>query len=356
MAPRLVVTAVDPEDVRHQQWAHTAGERARADRTRRLEALRLREAAVEAGTGKLRREHREGLRPAQVSLRLGLFYTEASVVPEEADPDLSPARHADNPGLLASTVKTRVSGRPPLGQLVHRRGAAVPLLLAALGIAAFRSPPGDEVDLSDIANTGKDSWAKLIGDGDGPDQARRHVVDGVKRLRALDLAQLKAPISRRPGFDAWRLLEETGAGDTYTVAHSGLAVPSAFWLSGWSQVLTPPEILAYLMIRHLADRWPIAHVERGVGAAPAMRRQQYGVTKTPYATLNELEEFGLVRRTTPRQPGQAREDSPRVIDRFQLTDKGLRQPAFEKVKSVLSVRPTPARMARYDPLGGLGEL
>lgn len=351
MAPRVTLTPVDPEDLRHQQWADAAGSRARAVRDRRLQTLQLREAAIRAGIEKLAREHQEsgGLSPAQVLLRPALVHTPAATDREDSDPALSPIRESEHPGMLASTIRKRVAARPPLGQLVHRSGAAAPLLMAALGVAAFRSTPGEEVDLSDIPNTGRGSWAKLIGDADSPDHARRHVVDGVKRLRGLDLLSLKAPISKNPGFDGWGLLTEDGQGDTYTVPRAGIDVPSGFWLNGWSQVLTPPEVLAYLMIRHLAVTYPAAHRERGVGAAPSVRRQQYGVTKTAYATLNELEEFGLLRRTTPRQPGTVRDDSPRMVDRFELLDVGPSRNAFDKVKSVCVERPTPARMARYDP-------
>lgn len=295
-------------------------------------------------------EATSGRRIYEAPLREGLLYSPIAPVSERVDPALSPSLRAENPDLLAITIQDRVRRRAPLGQLVHRRGAAVPLLVTALGVAALRAAPGDPVDLSDIRNIGKGSWAKLIGDSDAPHLARRHVVAGVKRLWGLDLVRLKTPNSTNPGFDGWGLLTEDGEGRLYAVPRGGLTIPIDFWLNCWVQVLTPPEILTYLMIRHLARDFPASHRDDGVGAPPKVRRQSYGVTKTSYATLNELEEYGLLTRTTPRQPGTIRDDGARIVDRFRLTDDGLTKPAYETVTSVFTQNLTPARLGRYDPV------
>jgi hypothetical protein len=213
----------------------------------------------------------------------------------------------------------------------------------------MREPAGASVDLSDIPNTGKASWAKLVGDADPPEVARRHVVDGIKRLRRLDLVHLGGPASRNAGFSQWGLLCEDGSGRPYRVASGGVRVPVEFWTSGWAQVLTPTEILAYLMVRHLAQAHPVAHSQIGVGAAPAVRRQRYGVTKTAYAALNELEELGLLRRTTPRHPRGLAPASPREVDRFQLTSDGIARGALERAKTVFTRHETPIRISQYDP-------
>jgi hypothetical protein len=115
-------------------------------------------------------------------------------------------------------------------------------------------------------------------------------------------------------------------------------------------VLTGPEIVSYLMIRHMADELRAAHLERGVGVAPRTRRQEFGVSKEVYAALNEVEELGLITRTTTRQPGQRRDGNPREVERFQLREDTLENDAYETAKAVFTASPTPARLARYDPL------
>lgn len=154
-------------------------------------------------------------------------------------------------------------------------------------------------------------------------------------------------ISKSPGFSGWALLQEDGSEAEYVVPQNGFDVPVEFWLKGWAAVLTPPEILAYFMVRHAAATWPAAHSSQGVGIAPAAREQRYGVTRSTYATLNELEEFGLVARTTERQPGAAEEAKPREVDRFQLRG-GLQLDAFTTVRDVLVRKQTPLRLAQYD--------
>lgn len=176
---------------------------------------------------------------------------------------------------------------------------------------------------------------------------RRHVVDGLKRLLSLDLIRLERTNSQRPGFGRWTLLSEDGTGAPFTVPTSGLAVPVSFWTQGWAAVLTPSEILAYLMVRQLATQYSGKHVELGVGLPPARREQWFGVTKSTYATLNELEEFGLLKRTsnTQEQP-QGEGAQPRDVDRFRLDDRGLRVDAYRTVTSALR-SPATYRIGRY---------
>ncbi|GAA2146525.1 hypothetical protein GCM10009844_22710 [Nocardioides koreensis] len=349
--PRVKLTpAPDPEKAaRHLAWTQAAAERAREARKVRGDQLALRENAIRVGQSMLETEL-ERLRPESAILRTGLLYLPTEESEEDVNPDLSTRRPSESPGLLSVTVKSRVADRPPLGQLVHRGGAAIPLLLAAIGVAAARGLPRDAVDLSDIPNTGTKSWAKLIGDGDPSELARRHVVDAVKRLRQHELVRLRGPITKNPGYSAWQLRSEDGSDGPYRVPAAGLSVPMSFWKNGWAQVLTPPEIVAYLMIRHLAANFPTAHEDRGVGATPARRRQRYGVTKRVYATLNELEEFGLVHRTTPQRPEAEPDDSVREVSRFQVAEDGLDQDAYTRVKKTLDDWPVPLRAYRYDPL------
>ena len=332
---------------RHLAWTNAAAERARKARKDRSDRLLLRRDAIRAGQAMLEKELAT-LQPSTVILRPGLLYSPTEEAEENVNPALSTRRPAGDPGLLSAIVQSRVADRPPLGQLVHRGGASIPLLLAAVGVAAARSLPREPVDLSDIPNTGTKSWAKLIGDSDPPEVARRHIVDAVKRLRQKDLVRLRGPIATNPGYSAWQLCSEDGDGDPYRVPSAGLHLPVHFWRNGWFQVLTPPEIVTYLMIRHLAMIFSATHDDRGVGAPPARRRQRYGVTKRAYATLSELEEFGLVRRRTPRRPEAEPADSVREVSRFQIIEGGLNQDAYATVKRTLDDWPIPLRAYRYD--------
>jgi len=166
--------------------------------------------------------------------------------------------------------------------------------------------------------------------------------------------RLRGPLSARPGYTGWGLLSEEGTGSAYTVADLGLVLPHTLWTNGWVALLSPPELLAYLMVRHVARLLPAAHSDRGVSVAPSVRTSTYGVTKTTYATLNELEEFGLVRRTTSRRAVAQGEESPREVDRFQIVRNGLDRDALDVVSAVLSASPTPMRALRYDPMAQLG--
>jgi hypothetical protein len=329
-------------------WTQGARQNLLDQREKRRDMLKLREPALTAGCARFGIELQQGVRPSHVGIRPGMFFTEVPLETWDVDPSRDPRRSVENPTALSAEVASRVARRAPLGQVVNRRGAAAPLFVAAVGVAGLRGLPGDPVDLGDIANSGRASWAKLIGDGDHAGVARRHVVDGVKRLRGLGVVRLRDTISKRPGFAGWALLQEDGSEAEFVVPNSLFQVPVEFWVNGWAAVLTPPEVLAYFMVLHAARLYPGAHAAQGVGIPPATRQQRYGVTRSTYATLNELEEFGLVKRATERQPGVADEAKPREVDRFQLTRKGLQKNAFVKVTEALSQKQTPLRLAHYD--------
>lgn len=349
ISPKIAVSASAPtQPSARAQWLRAARDNLLANREKRRERLIWREPAIKAGSSRYEAEFQLGVQKPSVTIREGMFVSAVPLEPWESDPSRAPKRSAENPDVLSQVVSARVNRRAPLGQLVHRRGAAAPLFVSAIGIASFRGLPGDSVDFSDIANSGKSSWAKLIGDGDRAEVARRHVVDGVKRLRSVGVVRLATAISSSPGFSGWGLLQEDGSEAEFVVPQVGLSVPADFWLKGWAAVLTPPEILTYFMLRHAAETWPAAHASQGVGIPPTAREQRYGVTKSTYATLNELEEFGLVKRTSERQPGSVDEAKPREVDRFQVQNGGLKRNAFSTVTEVLGQKQTPLRLAHYD--------
>lgn len=333
----------DREAERRRVWAMKARETARERRKQRSAVLYRRQPAIEEA---VRLFHVElGSRPTvdSVKLRTGLVYKHNDDPPPATDPAISPQRTLANPGALSAARRERLADRPPLGQLVNRRGAAIPLLITALGVAGIRHVEGERADLADIENVGKASWAKRIGDADPADIARRHVVDGVKRLRANDLVALRKTVGQGGGYSGWRLQSEDGSGGEYTVPSvPGLRVPVKFWSNGWAAALMPTEIATYLMVTYLAYAYVGMHNEAGVGIAPSARQQNFGISKEVYATLNELEEFGLVERTRARQTDP---DAPREVDKFKLTRGGLDATAFDRISAALR-KPVPLRLSR----------
>lgn len=354
---RAVVQAVPAHVMRHQQWADAAGDRARRARETRLKQLKARKDAIDAGLALLKQEHRHGTKASQVLLRTGLYRHEnVEVTDRDVDPALSPQRQAEHPGVLQAARKERKDARPPLSRLINRKGAAPHLLVGALAIANFREPAGKRPDLTDLNNTGKHSWSVVLGDPARSEQARRHVTDGLRRLRAEGLLGLKGlKGSSRQSFDHWEMWDEDGSRTRYTVPGVGLGVSSDFWLRGWASVLTGPEIATYLMVTHLAGQYAPAHAAAGIFAAPSRREQLFGITKGIYACANELEEFGLIERTTPRQPGNLPAGEKRQVDRWRVHQDALKRDAYETVTTVLRDKPTPARMARYDALNEFTE-
>lgn len=353
----ITVKGVSADDVRRQQWADKAGDAARAERAARLAGLEARESYIRAASDFFINERDAGTRADDVVIRTGAIKHPDSVqVDRDADPALWPQRAAENPGALARVRAQNKDARPPLSRLINRKGAALHLEVSVLAIANFRSPVGRRVDVTDLRNTGRHSWAVALADPSRSEPARRHVTDGLRRLHDEQLLGLKG----RHGtsyqlFRDWELWCEDGSRDPYTVPDVGVRLSADFFTRGWSNVLTGPEIVAFLMFRHLSVQYSVKHANDGIGAAPAKREQVFGITQGIYACANELEEFGLIERTTERQPGKVKPGDQREVDRFKVIPGAFGRDAFDTVRKVLADKPTPARMARFDPLAGLEE-
>lgn len=344
--PSLTVVPPNPRAEAQRAWVERAAATARDQRRRRRSDLEARERAIEDAMDLFRTEHKL-MSHRSLRIRPELVFRDRKLTAVTVDPALRPRRGELNPALAAS-IRDDIRGRPPLARLANRSGLAVPLEIAALGVAHFRGDAGDSTSFEDISTVGRLSWASLVGDRDvsAPGRARRHVVDALRRLSGERLVQLPSRSGRQQPWEGWSLLREDGEGShEYTVPGAGFRLPVDFWLRGWAAVLTPAEIVAYLMIRHHAEKYPDAHGFKGVGVAPRVRRQQYGVTDSIYATLNELVEFGLL-AFAPGDPNAA--PSVRVVNRYQLNPGGLRVDAYSKVTTVLKLRPTPARIAGHD--------
>lgn len=344
--PKLTTMGSHPRADERRVWTERAAAKQRQARSRRRSELAAQERPIADALDLLARERDNGVRTNYVEIRPELLRVDRVLVVQQADPALRPRRGEANPELVAHN-RAALGERPPLARLVNRPGLAVPLELTALCVASFRAREGEEADFGGIDTVGRSSWATAVADRDldAPSRARRHIVDALRRLSGERLVQLPPRTGSHQAWEGWSLLREDGDGShEYTVPRSGLSVPVDFWLKGWVAVLTPPELVAYLMIRNQADLYPSAHEMDGIGLSPRLRRQQYGVTPGVYATLNELTEFGLLKRVARSNPAH----SPREVTRYQLREQGLREPAFRKVIDVLKSRPTPARIDRHD--------
>jgi hypothetical protein len=349
---------VDEAEMSRMRWADKAGDRLRKVREKRLEALALREAAVSNGMRTLGGEHRKGTKCDVVLLREAFYRNELDgLEDEDADPARSPQKAAENPGVLQQARADELKRRPRMGRLVNRPGAALPLVLAAVATTQFRGRYGPGA-MAGIPNTGSNSWAKIIGDPSKTEPVRKHIASGLERLAKEGLVGLRSQRGRGyQSYDGWELFVEDGTGGMYEPPDSGLEVPSAFWLRGWAAVLTQAEVATYLMFLDAAALLPGAHLNQGVGLAPRTRRQYYGITKEIYAAASELEEFGLLERTTQRRssvPPQDGQDpaNPKEVQRFRIVPEALERVAFEVVSEVMQSHRTPARIAQYDPLAG----
>lgn len=353
--PKVRVEAVDQDELRRQQWTHGAADRLRKARERRVRELEDRHNAIRDGIDTLSTEHVRGTQCSTVVLRPAFYWRNVDLQEIDADPACAPQRARENPDVLKAALARSLAGRPPLSRLVNRGGAALPLELAALAVAQFRRTSGPS-NVEGIPNTGGHSWAKIIGDSSRTEPVRRHLATGLERLKREALVALRSLHGRGwQSYDGWELLAEDGSTDPYTVPDHGLKVPADFWLTGWAAVLTGPEIVTYLMLRHLAEDLPGVHANQGVGVAPRVRNQRYGVSKEAYACASEMEEFGLLRRTTQRRssvPQGAAGASVSEVQRFQIVEETLKLDAYDTVSAALTTQRTPARVAQYDPMYG----
>lgn len=344
--PKLTAFEVHPRAAARREWTERAAGALRERRRRRLRDLVDRQRPIEDAVDLLRDEHRI-LRVPYIRLRPELLHADRDLLDHQVNPSLRPRPGEANPALAAHN-RTSVRERPPLGRLAHRAGLAIPLELTALAVAHFRALDGESPTFEGINTVGRNSWATLVADRDidAPSRARRHIVDALSRLSDERLVQLPRRRAAQQPWEGWALLREDGEGrHEYAVPASGFPIPVDFWLQGWVATLTAPELVAYLMIRYQAYRYSGAHAAAGVGVAPRVRRQQYGVTDGVYASLNELVEFGLLKRIHGDPGGQR---SMREVSRYQLDDRRLAKPAYNTVTDVLSLYPTPARINRYD--------
>ncbi|MGA4958661.1 hypothetical protein [Streptomyces lavendulocolor] len=144
----------------------------------------------------------------------------------------------------------------------------------------------------------------------------------------------------------------------YENSPSTVPLPVDFFREGWVYLLTPAEIRMYLVLKHLASRFPDTHGERGIFIAERERQWIYGLSRDVYEAHLTLSRFGLIERMedgSRHSDGKAVNYSEKTAQgeitsphRFKVEpDSALRRPAWEKIeKSLMNYPPTFEQMKR----------
>jgi hypothetical protein len=194
----------------------------------------------------------------------------------------------------------------------------------------------------------------------------RQIKSAFKRLADENLAVRNAGDPAKP-FPLM-LLHESGSAQFekygYTVPEWHENTPSTvslhvdFFREGWVYLLTPAEIRMYLVLNHLAPRFPRVHAERGVYVSEQDRKWMYDLSRDIYEAHLTLSRFGLVERVDDRSrhaDGKVINYSERMTrgefaspHRFKVAPDGsLREPAWERIeKTLMNYPPTFEQMKR----------
>ncbi|MFH8936873.1 hypothetical protein [Streptomyces griseosporeus] len=144
----------------------------------------------------------------------------------------------------------------------------------------------------------------------------------------------------------------------YEDSPSTVSLPVDFFREGWVYLLTPAEIRMYMVLKHLAGRFPGVHAEHGVYCAEQDRKWIYNLSRDVYEAHLTLSRFGLIERIED----QSRHADGKVVNygermargevtsphRFKVApDNAFRESAWEKIqKSLMNYPPTFEQMKR----------
>ncbi|MFD9081653.1 hypothetical protein [Streptomyces erythrochromogenes] len=294
--------------------------------------------------------------------------------------------------VVRSALMAPGEGGPLLTRLVLPRGVALRFYLLALFEAQCRLAVGQRWE-NVLPMTGAGSWSDLIA-SDGAYDAKsgtymrgthggrkeealrlRQVQGALRTLQGLgsehrDQALIDMPTGSRGQllYPSFRLMQEAGRGShqspsVYTVpadhwaAGATVGIPSAFFLNGWVQVLSPSEVATWLALRLLSKWAPRAHTTSGVYLYGETRMDTFGLRRDAWEDgCQRLREFGLIRfaQSVPDEGEGDAETStaegwllnftePRPRERYepyryQVTDQGLEQEAIKTCHRELTLR------------------
>jgi hypothetical protein len=241
-----------------------------------------------------------------------------------------------------------VATRPAMTQLVHRRTDALAFYLTALWEAQTSTEPGAAYEPARPLYDAAEGWDRMFGwrHLDMPKRDKQVRLQRILReLADRDLVGLASP--RTPGrYENFTLLTDGRGVKRYRVPkhEATITVPAELVTNGWHLVLTPPKIVVMLMLLAVSQSYPTAHHgPDGVGVAPRIRREVYGVTPEVYEAHNELWEFELIeridsvpgrRRGRVARPGPGEE--PLVTFGFKIKPDVFKKPAYDIVHIALS--------------------
>jgi hypothetical protein len=250
-------------------------------RKRRLAAL-LESGQVDRVTKAIAALHAGGNAPSVIRVRSQFVHTETPAAPGDAQ----------------SPVASRL--RSP-------RGQALRLYLLAIFVAQCVEPPGARVVTTNrpLVRTGDDTtpgWTdlftapvygpppgKMTKERTGPRaKVERQLKSGLDRLEEAGLVEL-GPARSKTRYDGFALMAETGRGElaepayyTIPVGVNVVLIPAEFFTRGWLWALSDSEIACYLMFRHLAREYPLAHQSTGVFVYGQVREEHYGLPRDAY--------------------------------------------------------------------------
>ncbi|MEU8648522.1 hypothetical protein [Streptomyces sp. NPDC048737] len=154
----------------------------------------------------------------------------------------------------------------------------------------------------------------------------RQVKSAIKRLadESLILRNVGEPGNERPLM----LLHESGLSEPekrgyiipepYEGMRTVVNLPVQFFTNGWVYLLTDAEIRMYLIFRHLAARFPDAHILRGVYLSERDREWLYGISRDVYEAHLMLSRFGLIELVS----NPLRHRDGKVVDFNEFLKKG----------------------------------
>lgn len=271
----------------------------------------------------------------------------------------------------------------PAGSLVAPKGIALQIYLIALFEAQCRvgigvSPHNDRPIISSGRRTV--GWLDLIASETAAakppttkrDNLLRQFKRGLGHLERERLVVLSGAPRSNGRFEAFRLLDESGSlskagsevpystpkdpyldvpravrlasdmiglGSEQFSSDPVIAIPADFFLNGWVHVLSPAELVTYLMLRDLCRRHG---TNRGVFICGKPREQFYGLRRDVYESHRLLSLYGLIEKVenkNRRRNGTVRsfktEDNPLEPHRFRLLPDALKRDAFSTVTQAL---------------------
>lgn len=310
----------------------------------RLTALNaLRQGELPAATKAVSELWREGRQPGAVRIRRGYY------------------RHATPRPVVSERKPLPRAERPLAAQMIDPRGIALKthllLLFAAHCQAAERAKWRPAIPVEPEEGE-RYSWMGLMAAHAASTEGRGiqvrssqenkaiQIVSAMTKLRRLGLLQ---PRAAAPGpYRRIELLRENGesteaAPTPYTVPTSAAAggtveVPLEFFTQGWVYLLTPSEIVSYLMWLDVAGNLEGAGFVTG-----AERAGHFGLGREAYESHQHLEAFCLISVERPagrHQDGkfdfeQATESGSAKCHRVTVESDGLARPADEIIADVL---------------------